>query len=337
MEKLKNITLSHGSGGRLMHDLIRGLFVKELKNPFLSGLDDATALNLAGEDLLFTTDSYVVSPIFFPGGDIGKISICGTVNDLAVCGAKPLYIAIGMILEEGLDMDTLVRVTRSIGKAAKEAGVYIVTGDLKVVEKGSCDKIFITTSGIGARIKSFKLSLDRVREGDSVIISGPIGQHGVSILTAREELNLTSTVKSDCASLNGLTSSLAKAAEHVKFMRDPTRGGLATTLNEFTERKSFGIEIDEEKLPVSAGVRSACELLGFDPLYMANEGRAVIITSKKGSKKVLGLLKRHKQGRGARIIGQITKKYKGKVCLKTRAGGLRLVRMLTGEQLPRIC
>jgi len=333
----KKITLSHGSGGRLMHDLIKGLFLKELKNPFLSRLDDAAIYNIGKEEVLFTTDSYVVNPIFFPGGDIGKLSIYGTVNDLAVCGARPLYISVGMIIEEGLDMHVLERITKSMKEAMHRTGAYIVTGDMKVVEKGQCDKIFINTSGVGIKIKNADLALSNVRIGDRIIISGPIGQHAVSILASREGLNFASKVKSDCAPLNDLISKMLEASDGIKFMRDPTRGGLATTLNEFVDKREFGILIDEEEIPVSSGVRAACELLGFDPLYMANEGRVIIISSKKSSKKILNVLKRHPQGKGASLIGEVVRTYKGKVCLKTKTGGLRLVKMLTGEQLPRIC
>ena len=320
-----------------MHDLIKGLFLKELKNPFLSGLDDAAGLSVGKEKILFTTDSYVVSPLLFPGGDIGKISICGTVNDIAVCGAKPLYISVGMIAEEGLDMRILEKVTRSIKKTAKEAGVYVVTGDMKVVEKGMCDKLFINTSGIGQKMSKMNLSLNRLKSGDCVIVSGPIGQHGVSILSSREGLKFSSEIKSDCAPLAGLISTISCFSNEIKFMRDPTRGGLATTLNEFVDEKDFGIIIDEDRVPVLPGVKSACELLGFDPLYMANEGRVVIISSKRCASKIVSTLKRHKYGKGACIIGSIVNKFKGKVCLKTTTGSLRLLRMLSGDQLPRIC
>lgn len=333
----ERITLAHGSGGSLMRGLIKGLFVKELKNPFLSGLDDAAALSIKEKNLLFTTDGYVVSPLFFPGGDIGKLSIYGTVNDLAVCGARPLYISAGMIAEEGLGMDVLRKVVRSMKEALRRAKVFLVTGDIKVVEKGKCDKLFITTSGVGVKIKDAKLSLDRVRKGDRIIVSGPVGQHGACILASREGFALASDIRSDCAPLGDLVSRVLGACGGVKFMRDPTRGGLASVLNEFVDRRGFGIVIDEEEIPVSNGVRSVCELLGFDPLYMANEGRVVMIVSQKDSSKVLRALKGHPQGRLARIIGEAVSRYNGKVCLKTRAGGLRLIRMLTGEQLPRIC
>jgi hydrogenase expression/formation protein HypE len=337
MERLNKILLSHGSGGRLMHDLIKGLFVKELKNPFLSTLDDASSLNIGKEDILFTTDSYVVNPIFFPGGDIGKLSMCGTVNDLAVSGARPLYISIGMIIEEGFGIDTLKEVVRSIKKVSRQAGVNVVTGDMKVVEKGSCDKLFINTSGVGIRIKSADLSLRNTKATDVIIVSGALGQHGVSILASREELNLRSSVKSDCAPLNGLVSKMLNSCDGIRFMRDPTRGGLATTLNEFVDGRDFGIVIDEEAIPLSESVKGACELLGFDPLYMANEGRAVVIASKRDANRILRVMRRDPLGKGARIIGEVVKENKGKVLLRTRAGGLRLLRMLTGEQLPRIC
>lgn len=320
-----------------MHDLIKGLFIKELKNPFLSKLDDGACLNIGREKILFTTDSYVVNPIFFAGGDIGSLSIYGTVNDLSVCGARPLFISVGLIIEDGLEMKILERVTKSIKTATRLAKVNVVTGDMKVVEKGMCDKIFINTSGVGRRLENFNLSLDNVRTGDQIIISGSIGRHGVSILSSREGFEFDNKVKSDCAPLNGLLSRMGGLSGEIRFMRDPTRGGLATTLNEFVEGRRFGIVIDEGEIPVSGPVKSVCELLGFDPLYMANEGRVVIIVSKKASKKALSLLKNHPQGKGARIIGEIVNGYKGKVCLKTETGGLRLLKMLASEQLPRIC
>lgn len=320
-----------------MHELIKGLFLKELKNPFLSALDDASAINIGKEEISFTTDSYVVSPIFFPGGDIGALSVYGTVNDLAVCGAEPLYLSVGMIMEEGLEISVLEKITRSIKTAALAAKVNVVTGDMKVVEKGSCDKIFINTSGIGIKKKAAKLTLDSIKQGDRVIISGPIGQHGVSILASREGLDFFSDVKSDCAPVNDLISKVLKSCSGVKFMRDPTRGGVATTLNEFVEGRNFGIILDEDSIPVSPGVGSACELMGFDPLYMANEGRVVIVASKRDSKKIVDIIRRDNIGKRACVIGEVTSEYKGKVCMTTKAGGLRLLRMLTGEQLPRIC
>jgi len=334
---MKRITLSHGSGGKLMHDLVKGLFIKELKNPFLSRLDDAAGLMAGGQAIMLTTDSYVVNPLFFPGGDIGKLSIYGTVNDLAVCGAKPLYISVGMIVEEGFEMSALRRLTLSIKEASKRAGIHVVTGDFKVVGRGQCDKLFINTSGVGIKLGRFDLSLDRIRKGDKIIISGPIGQHGVSILAARNDLNFASKVKSDCAPTNGLIRSLLRFAGDIRFMRDPTRGGLATTLNEFVEGRGFGILIHEDKLPVSAGVRSVCELLGFEPLYMANEGRVVMIVSDKASAGILRAMKGHTAGKASRIIGEVVAGDNGTVCMKTRSGGLRLLKMLTGEQLPRIC
>ncbi|NQT05964.1 MAG: hydrogenase expression/formation protein HypE [Candidatus Omnitrophica bacterium] len=334
---MKKILLGHGSGGRLTHDLIKNLFLKNLRNAYLSNLDDSAILRIGNQEVVFTTDSYVVNPLFFPGGDIGKLSICGTVNDLSVCGAEPLYIAVSVIMEEGLDMALLGRVVSSIKKAAHNAGVKIVTGDTKVVEKGMCDKLFITTSGIGVKSRKTNLSLDRVKKGDRIIVSGAIGEHGVCILSSREGLNITSRVRSDCASVNSLVAGILKAGGIVKFMRDPTRGGLATTLNEFVDGRRFGIVLDEERIPVSSGVKGICELLGFDPLYMANEGRVVMIVSKKGADKVLKMMRRHPQARGAHIIGECVGDYKGKVCLNTSAGGLRLVKMLEGEQLPRIC
>jgi len=335
---LKKIELNHGAGGKLMRDLIKGLFIKELENPFLSGMDDAAVFTDMGrDDIVFTTDSYVVSPLFFPGGDIGKLAVCGTVNDLAVSGAKPLYLSAGIIIEEGFELSLLKKIVKSVKEASVKAGVKIVTGDTKVVERGACDKVFINTSGIGPKPKGIKLGLKKIRTGDKIIVTGPIGQHGVSILAAREGLNFQSSVKSDCAPLNGVISRILKYSDEIRFMRDPTRGGVATVLNEIVDEMPLGILLQEDGIPMTGGVRSACELLGMDPLYMANEGRAVVVTSKAGSKKILKALKRHPQGKNASIIGEIVKEQKGRVCIKTKAGGVRLLKMLSGEQLPRIC
>ena len=333
---MDKITLSYGSGGSLMHQLIDSLFIKEFKNNILSQKKDSAILKIGNKTMAFTTDSYVVDPIFFPGGDIGSLAIYGTVNDLAVCGAKPLYISLGLIIEEGLDRDILERVTRSVKAAAKRAGVKIVTGDTKVVEKGSCDKIFINTSGVG-EVYFDGLSADKIRPGDAIIVSGTIGDHAISILSKREGMDFKTEIKSDSGPLNNLIHKALSVSRNIRFMRDPTRGGLATTLNEIVKNRPFGISIDEEKIPVRAGVRSACELLGFDPLYLACEGRVVIVVAKEDEKKVLAAIKNDKIGRQAKAIGRIGADHRGKVYMNTIAGGKRMVGMLSGEQLPRIC
>ncbi|MFA6141880.1 MAG: hydrogenase expression/formation protein HypE [Candidatus Omnitrophota bacterium] len=333
---MDKITLSCGSGGTLMHKLIDSLFIKEFDNKILNQKKDSAILNIGNKKIAFTTDSYVVKPIFFPGGNIGSLAVYGTVNDLAVCGANPLYISLGLIIEEGLDVKILEKISKSIAAAAKSSGVLVVTGDTKVVEKGSCDKIFINTSGVG-EVYYEKLSLSNVGDGDAVIVSGPIGDHAISVLSEREGIGFKTKVKSDSAPLNRLISDILKASSKVKFMRDPTRGGVATTLNEIVKDRRFGILLDEKELPVREGVRQACELLGFDPLYLACEGRVIIIAARQDAAKVLKIMKASREGRGAKIIGQAIVSHKGRVVLNTLSGGKRIVDMLSGEQLPRIC
>ena len=334
--KTDKILLGHGSGGRLMHNLIRDLFLKKLGNPVLKELSDSACIDYK-EKLGFTTDSFVVSPLFFPGGDIGKLAVCGTVNDLVMLGAVPEYLSLALIVEEGLDYKILEKIVDSLSCAAKKAGVHFVTGDLKVVEKGACDKIFINTSGVGRIVKGRRLALKNIHPGDKIIITGEVGQHGMSVLAKRKELDLGFNIQSDCAALNDLLIPVIKKTAAIKFMRDPTRGGLATTLNEIAEGAKLGIIIDEKKIPVSGKVRTACELLGIDPLYVANEGKAVLVVSERQAKKVLGLLRKHPLGRRAAIIGEVTQKPRGSVILKTVVGTERLVDMLTSEPLPRIC
>lgn len=330
------ITLAHGSGGRMMHELIDSLMMSKLGNPILREKRDSAIMRLGCGKIAFTTDSYVVRPIFFPGGDIGSLAVHGTVNDLAVCGALPLYISVGMIIEEGLDLSSLKRITASISKAAKVAGVNVVTGDTKVVEKGKCDSIFINTSGVG-EIYYDALSTGRIKPGDAIIVSGPIGDHAVSVLSKREGIEFDVKVVSDSAPLNKLIYRVLDSGTDVKFMRDPTRGGVATTLNEITQNAAFGIELYEDSIPVRRGVREACELLGFDPLYLACEGRVLIIAADKDAKRVIKVLRGDRLGRGASIIGRIVTGNKGRVVMKTASGGRRIVDMLAGEQLPRIC
>lgn len=319
-----------------MHELIDSLFMKELGNAVLREKKDSAVVKFGNKSLAFTTDSYVVNPIFFPGGDIGSLAVYGTVNDLAVSGARPLYISLGMIIEEGLDAKILEKITLSIKKASRAAEVQVITGDTKVVEKGSCDKLFINTSGIG-EVYYHPLSIDRIKTGDSVIVSGPIGEHAISVLSKREGIEFKTKISSDSAPLNRLIYKMLKRSGKVRFMRDTTRGGLATTLNEIVKEMPFGIAIDEKKIPVANGVRSACELLGFDPLYLACEGRFVAVVAEEDEKKVLSILKKDKAGFKASLIGRAVKEYKGKVYLNTITGGKRIVSMLSGEQLPRIC
>jgi hydrogenase expression/formation protein HypE len=332
----EKILLAHGSGGRLAHNLIKDLLLKKLGNPVLKELADSAVIGYK-EKLAFTTDSFVVSPLFFPGGDIGKLAVCGTVNDLVMLGAEPEYLSLAFIIEEGLDLKVLEKIVDSISLNARQAGVAIATGDLKVVEKGACDKIFINTSGIGRIIKRRDLSVKNISPGDVVIVTGRIGEHGLSVLAKRKELDLGFNIQSDCAALSILLVPVLKKTGSIKFMRDPTRGGVATVLNEVAEAAGLGIFIDEKSIPVSGKVRAACELLGIDPLYVANEGRAILIVKKGSGKKVLSLLKKHPLGRNAQVIGKVSKEQKGRVVLNTVLGTQRIVDMLTSEPLPRIC
>lgn len=332
----KKILLGHGSGGRLMHDLIKDLLLRKLNNPILKELSDSALINYK-DRLAFTTDSFVVSPLKFAGGDIGKLAVCGTVNDLVMLGAVPEYLSLALIIEEGFDYNILEQIVNSISINAKRAGVYFVTGDIKVVEEGACDKIFINTAGIGRIIKNKKLSIKNIETGDKIIITGNIAQHGLAVLTRRKELDLEFNIKSDCAALNDLLIPILKKTNYIKFMRDPTRGGVATTLNEIAGVSRLGIVIEEENIPVSKRLKVACELLGIDPLYIANEGRAILVVKKDGTKKVLNLLRKHPLGKNAQIIGTVVKQPRRRVILNTILGTQRIVDMLTSEPLPRIC
>ncbi|MFH2012461.1 MAG: hydrogenase expression/formation protein HypE [Pseudomonadota bacterium] len=330
----KKILLAHGSGGGLYHSLIDEVFLKNFNNPFLSEKDDGAIVEIEGVKLAFTTDSYVVKPIFFPGGDIGKLSVFGTVNDLAVMGAEPLYISCGLIIEEGLEQRILEKIALSMAQSAKVAEVLLVTGDTKVVEKGGADKIYINTAGVGVVKKD--LSVKRIEAGDRIILSGNIGDHEVSVLLAREEFPFSSQVTSDLSPLNQLTSDIL-GIDGIKFMRDPTRGGLATTLNEIAEGLGLGIIIYEDKIGVSDGVAAVCELLGLDPLYLANEGKIIVVVKKDSADEVLKRMRKNPLGKESEIIGEVTEELNGRVCLRTKIGGTRILDMLTGEQLPRIC
>jgi len=319
-----------------MHRLIKNLLLKKLNNPILKELSDSALINYK-ERLAFTTDSFVVSPLNFAGGDIGKLAICGTVNDLVMLGAVPEYLSLALIIEEGLDYNILEKIVNSLSLNAKKADVDFVTGDIKVVEKGACDKIFINTSGIGRIIRDKKLSIKNIEPNDKIIITGNIAQHGLAVLAKRKELDLGFNIKSDCAALTDLVIPVLKKTDSIKFMRDPTRGGVATTLNEIAESSKLGIIIEEKNIPISTKARVACELLGIDPLYVANEGNAILVVSPESAKKVLDLLKEEPLGRNAQIIGTVAREPRNSVILNTILGTQRLVDMLTSEPLPRIC
>ncbi len=334
------ITLAHGSGGRLTHDLIRDVFVKHLANPMLNAQNDAAvwAPTMPPEArLAFTTDSYVVQPLFFPGGDIGRLAVCGTINDLAMVGAQPLYLSAGFILEEGLPLADLERVVASMAQTAHEAGVEVVAGDTKVVDQGSGDLLFINTAGVGTVAAGVDISGANARPGDVLILSGPIGMHGLAIMTQREGLQFTSPLVSDCAPLNGLVATMLATDARIHCLRDPTRGGLATTLNEIALQSQVGIEIEEARVPVPESVQAACELLGLDPLYAANEGKLVAIVPPEAEPALLGAMRGHPHGQEATVIGHVTADHQGRVILETRLGAHRALSMLTGAQLPRIC
>jgi hydrogenase expression/formation protein HypE len=339
MQDKNRILLSHGSGGKVSHELITKLFVKYFSNTLLDAQTDSAIISTEEGELAFTTDSYVVDPIFFPGGNIGKLAVCGTVNDLAVSGATPKYLSCGFIIEEGLHMDDLEKVVQSMAAEAAQAGVKIVTGDTKVVNRGKCDKIFINTAGIGTLKKSRRhISFgNTIQPGDKIIINGSIGDHGIAILAARESLSFQSQVQSDCAPLNNLINQIHCKPEQIRFMRDATRGGLATVLVELAESKNMGIVVDEEKIPVKEVVSGACEVFGFDPLYLANEGKVVMVVDGAVADTVVEALKKHPLGRQASVIGEISNEHPKKVLLNTAIGGRRILDMLAGEMLPRIC
>jgi len=331
---MDKITMAHGSGGRLTHQLIRSVLQKQLGNAYLDQMNDAAVVP-AGERIAVTTDSFVISPLFFRGGDIGKLAVCGTVNDLAVSGAMPRFLALGLILEEGLALADLERIIASVADAARKAGVQVVTGDTKVVERGNADKVFINTTGIGLLRPGEPVGPKRIRPGDAVLINGTIGDHGIAVLSEREGLEFQTPVASDCAPLNGLVDQFFGPG--VKCMRDPTRGGVATTLNELALQAGVSIVIDEEALPVSPGVEGACGMLGLDPLYLANEGKVLAIVAPEAEETVLAKMLNHPFGRQARRIGTVTADEPGLVLLQTALGAKRIVGMLEGEHLPRIC
>ncbi len=336
------IVMGHGSGGRMTADLIKNVFQPAFSNPALNEGNDFAALPVPDFPsnkgrLIVSVDSHIVKPIIFPGGDIGRLAICGTVNDVAVSGAKPLYITAGFILEEGLLIDTLKTIIHSMKLAADEAGVTIVAGDTKVVEKNSADQIFITTTGVGWLDADIKIGGQYASPGDIVMVSGPVGDHGIAVLSARGELGFEASVSSDTAPLNHMIDAILQAAPHTHVLRDPTRGGLATTLNEIAQQSNVGISLVEESIPVNPVTLSACEMLGFDPLYIANEGKLIVITPPDEAEKALSAMRSEQYGRQAAIIGTIVSNHPKQVLLKTPIGGTRLLDVLAGEMLPRIC
>ena len=336
MAKNKKILLAHGSGGRLSHELVQKTLAPRFANRILDKMDDAAVFDLSGR-LAFTTDSYVVSPIFFPGGDIGKLAVCGTVNDLAMSGATPLYISLSLIIEEGLSFDELEKIADSIQRAASEAGVKVVTGDTKVVNQGSADRLFINTSGIGVIPEGVSISGSRAAAGDKVILSGSIGDHGMAVMSQRQGLRFQMPIESDCAPLNKLVADILAVSKSIHSLRDPTRGGLATTLNEIAAQSAVGINLQEDKIPVREPVRAACEFLGLDPLYVANEGKLVAIVPPEDAEAVLKAMRQNGYGKDSAIIGEVLGEHPGRVTMKTLLGASRIVDMLSGELLPRIC
>lgn len=338
------ILLGHGSGGQLTADLIRRLFLPAFDNDVLASLEDQAVVGLDGSGnggkgprLAFTTDSFVIKPIFFPGGDIGKLAVHGTVNDLAVGGARPLFLSAAFILEEGLPLADLQRIAQSMRQACDEAGIALVTGDTKVVDRGKGDQVFITTAGIGLVPEGRSLSIRFARPGDRILLSGTIGDHGIAIMSVREGIEFETVLESDCASLAGLTRVMLEVCPGIRCMRDPTRGGLSSAMNELAVASRVGIELDEAVIPLRPEVRGACELLGLDPLYVANEGKLIAVAPPEDAERLLQAMRGHRLGRDAAIIGQVVAEHAGMVVMRTVVGGQRVVTMLAGEQLPRIC
>jgi hydrogenase expression/formation protein HypE len=333
----ETVLMGHGSGGKLSADLFRDVFFPAFHNPVLGKADDQAILEVGGARLAFTTDSFVVKPIFFRGGDIGSLAVHGTVNDLAVGGATPLFLSAAFILEEGFPIESLRRVVSSMREAALQAGVQIVTGDTKVVEKGSCDGMFINTAGIGVVETSLHLSSDQARPGDVVLLSGPIGDHGIAILAEREGLSFETDIVSDSAPLHSLVADMLATGAAIRCMRDPTRGGVASSCNEIAQSSGVGIQLEEKTIPVREEVRGACELLGLDPLYIANEGKLLAISAPEDADRLLAAMQRHPLGSAASIIGKVTSENSGLLTMRTTLGAVRIVDMLANDPLPRIC
>ncbi|MCO6400743.1 MAG: hydrogenase expression/formation protein HypE [Verrucomicrobia bacterium] len=333
----KEVVLPHGAGGKLSQRLIQNIILPQFRNEFLQPLHDGAVLSIHGARLAFSTDSYVVNPLFFPGGDIGDLAVNGTVNDLAMCGAQPLYLSAAFIIEEGLPMDDLWRIVQSMRRAADRAGIALVTGDTKVVDRGKGDKIFINTSGIGFIPEGRAIQPGRAAVGDKILISGQIAVHGIAIMSVREGLEFESEIASDTAPLNSLVEALFAASNNIHVLRDPTRGGATSALSEIAEAAQVGIRLDESSLPISEEVKGACEILGLDPLYVANEGKLLAFVPASDADAILAAMRAHPLGRGAAIIGEVVAEHPRFVTMKTRVGGTRVVEMLSGEQLPRIC
>jgi len=331
------ILLGHGSGGKLSAELVRDIFLPAFYNPALAKLDDQAIVNVNGSRIALTTDSFVVKPLFFPGGDIGSLAVHGTINDLAMGGAQPLFLTAAFILEEGFPMESLRRVVSSLRRAAEQAGVSVVTGDTKVVEKGKGDGLFINTTGIGVVPPGLELSANRARPGDRILLSGTIGDHGIAILAQREGLEFESAIESDSAALHNLVAEMLKAAPGIRCMRDPTRGGLSSTLNEIAAQSHVGIELDEWAIAVRDDVKGACEMLGLDPVYVANEGKLVAIVPPEQADALLETMRKHPLGKLSQVIGTVNEKNRGLVTMRTSLGTTRIVDMLSGDQLPRIC
>lgn len=330
------ILLAHGSGGRLSHDLVANTLLSRLANPYLNQLDDSAVFDLRGR-VAFTTDSYVVSPLFFPGGNIGKLAVCGTVNDLSMSGAEPRFLSLSLIIEEGFSMSRLEEIIGSVSETADRAGVMVVTGDTKVVDRGGADQVFINTAGVGLVPEGLEISGSRAEPGDKVILSGTIGDHGIALLSQREGLKFETTLESDCAPLNGLVREMVDVCGNIHCLRDPTRGGLASSLHEFAVSSRVGVRVKEESIPVKKTVLAACELMGFDPLYIANEGKLVAVVPPGDADAVLEAMSRNEFGREAMIIGEITDDHPGRVVMETRLGTSRMIELSSGELLPRIC
>ena len=335
--KEDRILLSHGSGGKLSFNLIKKLFLSNFNNPYLERLDDGAVLNIEGLKLAYTTDSYTVDPLFFKGGNIGELAVYGTVNDLAMCGATPLYLSCSFIIEEGFSLSLLEKIVLNMRKASVIARVDIVTGDTKVVNRGAADKIFINTSGLGIVKEGVNISGSNAKVGDVVIINGPIGSHGIAVLSEREGLKFETDIKSDTAPLSSLVVDMLEVSKDIHVLRDPTRGGLSTSLNEIALSSKVDVEINEGDIPIQEEVRAACEILGYDPLYLANEGKLVAFIPSEIAPNILKKMRKNRYGKESKIIGRVVKESEGKVYLNTTIGGKRIVDMLTGEQLPRIC
>jgi hydrogenase expression/formation protein HypE len=331
------VVLGHGSGGRLSAELLESIFLPAFDNPVLAKLDDQAIVSINGTRLAFTTDSFVVKPLFFPGGDIGSLAVHGTVNDLAMGGAKPLFLSVAFIIEEGLPLNVLRRIVVSLRAAAREADVAVVTGDTKVVEKGSGDQLFINTSGIGVVPAGIELSANRAQAGDKVLLSGSIGEHGIAILAQREGLEFECPVMSDSAALHGLIAAMLEASREIRCLRDPTRGGVSSALNEIAAQSRVAIRLEESAIPIREEVRGACEMLGLDPLYVANEGKVIAVVAPVAAEGVLAAMRRHPLGKEAQIIGTVAESPRALVTIRTPLGTSRMVDMLSGDQLPRIC